>query len=39
MPIAQKAALMDRAIGRFRGRQAELLRSAKVHFLEMLGDG
>lgn len=38
MPVERKAALMDRAIGRFRGRQAEMLRSAKSHFLDMLGD-
>lgn len=38
MPIVQKAALMDQAADRFTGAQADLLRSAKAHFLEMLRD-
>lgn len=38
MPILQKEKLMERAISRFRGPQADMLRSAKAHFLEMLGD-
>jgi hypothetical protein len=39
MPTARKAELMDRAIGRFRGDQADILGSAKAHFLDMLADG
>jgi hypothetical protein len=38
MPIEQKIALMDSAAGRFSGKQADLLRSAKAHFLEMPAD-
>jgi len=38
MPIDQKADLMDRAAARFSGAQADLLRAAKTHFLEMLAD-
>jgi len=38
LTTAEKIELMDRAASRFTGRQAELLRSAKQHFLEMLGE-
>jgi hypothetical protein len=38
MPTEQKAALMDRAADRFSGYQADLLRAAKAHFLEMLAN-
>jgi SAM-dependent methyltransferase len=38
LTTAEKIELMDRAAGRFSGEQAELLRSAKQHFLEMLGE-
>jgi hypothetical protein len=38
MPIERKIALMDRAADRWTGEQANLLRSAKAHFLEMLAD-
>jgi len=38
MPIERKIALMDRAAERFSGAQADLLRAAKAHFLEMLVD-
>jgi hypothetical protein len=36
MPTAEKIDLMDRAGARFTGAQAEMLRTAKAHFLEML---
>lgn len=36
LTTAEKTDLMDRAAGRFDGKQRELLRSAKEHFLEML---
>lgn len=36
MPIAEKALLMDQAISRFDGEQADMLRSSKSHFLELL---
>jgi cephalosporin hydroxylase len=36
LSTADKAALMDCAIARFSGPQAELLRSAKAHFLAMV---
>lgn len=36
LTTAEKIALMDRAAARFTGAQADLLRSAKSHFLEML---
>ncbi|MEA3004120.1 MAG: hypothetical protein QOH81_2908 [Sphingomonadales bacterium] len=39
LPTAEKTILMDRAASRFSGRQAELLRSAKRHFVSMLDDG
>jgi SAM-dependent methyltransferase len=38
LTTAEKVDLMDRAAARFEGKQAELLRSAKQHFLEMLGE-
>jgi SAM-dependent methyltransferase len=38
LTTAEKIELMDRAASRFTGKQAELLRSAKRHFLEMLGE-
>jgi SAM-dependent methyltransferase len=38
LPTAEKIELMDRAASRFTGKQAELLRSAKHHFLGMLGE-
>lgn len=38
LTTAEKVELMDRAAARFKGRKARLLRSAKQHFLEMLGD-
>lgn len=34
----EKSGLMDRAASRFTGTQAKVLRSAKQHFLEMLGE-
>jgi hypothetical protein len=34
----EKIELMDRAAARFTGKQAKLLRSARQHFLEMLGE-
>ncbi len=37
LSTAEKIVLMDRAAARFTGRQAQLLVSAKLHFLEMLG--
>lgn len=36
MPFSEKAALMDRAASRFPPTQAEVLRSARAHFLGML---
>jgi hypothetical protein len=36
MPTARKAALMERAIARFTGDKADILRSAQRHFLKML---
>jgi hypothetical protein len=39
MPIEQKIVLMDCAADRFTGTQADMLRAAKTHFLEMLVDG
>jgi hypothetical protein len=36
LTTAEKIELMDRAAGRFTGAQADLLRSAKQHFLELL---
>jgi hypothetical protein len=38
MPMSEKVALMDRAASRFKGHKADLLRSAKAHFIEMLRD-
>lgn len=38
LSTAEKIELMDRAAARFTGKQADLLRSAKQHFLEMLGE-
>lgn len=38
LTTAEKCELMDRAAGRFTGEQAKTLRSAKRHFLEMLGE-
>ena len=38
LTTAEKIELMDRAAGRFTGKQAELLHAAKQHFLEMLGE-
>jgi hypothetical protein len=38
LPLDAKIALMDRAAERFSGDQAELLRSAKDHFLETMAD-
>jgi SAM-dependent methyltransferase len=38
LTTAEKIELMDRAAGRFTGEKARLLRSAKQHFLEMLGE-
>ena len=38
LTTAEKIELMDRACSRFTGKQADLLRSAKQHFLEMLGE-
>jgi hypothetical protein len=38
LTTAEKIELMDRAAARFTGQQARLLRSAKQHFLEMLGE-
>lgn len=38
LTTAQKIELMERAASRFTGKQAKLLRSAKQHFLEMLGE-
>jgi SAM-dependent methyltransferase len=38
LTTAEKIDLMDRAAARFSGAQAELLRSAKQHFLELLGE-
>ena len=38
LTTAEKIELMDRAAARFSGEQARLLRSAKQHFLEMLGE-
>lgn len=38
LSTAEKIELMDRAAARFTGGQAELLRSANQHFLEMLGE-
>lgn len=38
LSTAEKIELMDRAHSRFKGKQADLLRSAKQHFLEMLGE-
>lgn len=38
LSTAEKVELMDRAAARFTGEQAGLLRSAKQHFLEMLGE-
>jgi SAM-dependent methyltransferase len=37
LTTAEKIELMDRAASRFTGKQARLLKSAKQHFLEMLG--
>jgi cephalosporin hydroxylase len=36
MPLAEKIALMDRAAARFEGHKAELVQSAKAHFVDML---
>jgi hypothetical protein len=36
LPLDRKVELMDRAAARFPDRQAEVLRSAKNHFIEML---
>jgi len=38
LSTGEKIELMDRAAGRFTDGRADLLRSAKRHFLEMLGD-
>ncbi|HEY6186448.1 MAG TPA: class I SAM-dependent methyltransferase [Pyrinomonadaceae bacterium] len=38
LTTAEKIELMDRAAARFTGEQARVLRSAKQHFLEMLGE-
>jgi hypothetical protein len=38
LSTAEKIELMDRAAGRFSDARADLLRSAKQHFLEMLGE-
>jgi hypothetical protein len=38
LTTAEKIELMDRAARRFTGKQAEMLRSAKQHFVEMLGE-
>ena len=38
LTTSEKIELMDRAAGRFTGAQADLLRSAKRHFLYMLGE-
>jgi hypothetical protein len=38
LTTAEKIELMDRAAGRFTGGHSEVLRSAKQHFLEMLGE-
>jgi SAM-dependent methyltransferase len=38
LTTAEKCELMDRAAARFKGGQAKLLRSAKQHFLEVLGE-
>lgn len=38
MPMSEKITLMDRAADRFDGDKADLLRSAKAHFIEMLTD-
>jgi SAM-dependent methyltransferase len=38
LTTAEKSELMDRAAGRFTGEQAQMLRAAKQHFLEMLGE-
>jgi SAM-dependent methyltransferase len=37
LTTAEKIELMDRAAGRFTGHQADILRQAKQHFLELLG--
>jgi hypothetical protein len=38
LSTAEKVELMDRAAARFEGRKATLLRSAKQHYLEMIGE-